>query len=156
VSVLQSFFVRIARRGIFAAAEALFPENDYGAPDFRSTDLVRRTFEYLEELPNEQRRLILTLFVFVEVAAPFLFFTPHSFSTMSVRAREVGVRALRRSRFLPMRIVGDALKATMTMMYMSHADALAFIGAHSACSRPSDPLAIPVRPGVLPGVRHEA
>jgi hypothetical protein len=37
--------------GIEGTAEVLYPENDFGAPDWRSTDMASRTLRYLEDLP---------------------------------------------------------------------------------------------------------
>jgi hypothetical protein len=145
------FFERSALSGLRATAEALFPENDHGAPDHLTTALVPRTLEYLGELPLPQRRLVTALFALVELAAPFLILGFSRFSKLSVRRRETAVRAWRRSRLLPLRLLGDALKATMTLMYMSHPAALAHVGAYAASARPLDPLQVPVRPDVLAG-----
>jgi hypothetical protein len=145
----RGFIGRSAEAGLRASAEALFPENDYGAPDFRATDLVGRTIEYLDALPAEQRRLIVLLFAFVELGALFLVFGFRRFSRIPVARREAIVRAWRRSRLLPLRLLGDALKATTTMIYMSHPAALAYVGVYSACERPGDALRVEVRRGVF-------
>ena len=148
-SMFESFLLAHARKGITATAEALFPENDYGAPDYRTTDLVGRLLGYLDELPVKQRRLLLSLFVFIELAAAVLIPGFRRFSRHSVPERERAVRHFRQSRFLVLRVIGDALKATMTLMYMSHPTVLAYVGAHSVCSRPEDPLQIRHAPGAL-------
>ena len=150
------FLERSAHQGLAATAEALFPENGYGAPDYKTTDLVPRTLAYLEELPAPQRRLLLALFALVELAAPFLIFGFARFSRLPRARRETAVRDFRQSRLLPLRLLGDALKATTTMIYMSHPAALAHIGSYAACARPADPLQVPVRPGALPGMRTRA
>jgi hypothetical protein len=139
------FFERCALNGLSATAEALFPENDYGAPDHRTTELVPRTLEYLAELPVAQRRLLTTLFALVELAAPFLVFGFRRFSRLSAGRREAAVRAWRHSSLLPLRLLGDALKATMTLVYMSHPAALAYVGAYAVSPRPLDRLQVPVR-----------
>jgi hypothetical protein len=150
------FFERHALRGLSAAAEALFPENGYGAPDHETTELVPRMLSYLRELPAPQRRLLLALFALVELGAPFLIFGFCRFSRLSVARRETAVRAWRQSRLLPLRLLGDALKATTTMIYMSHPAALAFVGAYAACARPLDSLQVPVRSDALGAIRaHE-
>ncbi|HVU02146.1 MAG TPA: hypothetical protein VHE30_10350 [Polyangiaceae bacterium] len=146
---MPSFLEANTRRGLEATAEALFPGNDYGAPDHRDTELVARTLTYLDALPGPQRRLIQSLFALVELGAPLLGLGASRFSSLSAPAREAGIRRLRRSRFLPYRLVGDALKATLTLLYMSHPKALAHIGAYSVCERPADPFRIPVRAGAL-------
>jgi hypothetical protein len=142
-------FERAAHQGLAAAAEALFPENLYGAPDYKTTELVPRTLAYLKELPAPQRTLLLSLFALVELAAPLLVPGFSRFSGLSVARREAVVRRWRQSRVLPLRLIGDALKATTTMMYMSHPAALTFVGAYSSCARPEDALVLPVRADAL-------
>lgn len=153
--MVASFFERVAHQGLAAVAVALFPENLYGAPDYKTTELVPRTLAYLQELPAAQRRLLLSLFALVELSAPLLVPGFSRFSGLSVARREAVVRGWRQSRLLPLRLVGDALKATTTMMYMSHPAALTFVGAYSSCARPLDELVLPVRADAL-GPQKEA
>lgn len=124
---------RFTNAGLGASAEALFPVNDFGAPDFRETEIVARTLDYMRALPATQRRLIQLLFAFVELAAPVLCGSFRRFSRMPAARREAAVRGFRRSRFAGVRLLGDALKATLTMMYMSHPRALAYVGEKSDC-----------------------
>ena len=135
--MLERFLQRHAEAGLSATAEALFPVNELGAPDFRATDLVARTLDYLALLPARQRRLLILLFVLVELGAPLLVFGTRRFSRLPVGERERAIRGFRGSSFLPVRVVGDALKACLTMMYMSHPAALAYVGAFhgSGCAR---------------------
>ena len=134
---------------IAALSEATFPENDIGAPDWKSTRMVERTVEYLCELPPPQRRLLLLLFLFVEFAALFLVFGFRRFSKLSVSRRTAALRGWRRSTFTPFRMLGDAVKATTTMMYMSHPAVIAHIGEYRVCDWPSDAVQIGVREGAL-------
>lgn len=150
----RGFWANRARDGIVALSEATFPENDLGAPDWKSTDMVRRTLEYLDELPPKQRRLLTLLFVFVELGALFLVLGFRRFSRIAPARRVVIVRNWRRSRLLPFRVLGDAIKATTTMMYMSHPSVLAYIGEYRACPHPDDSLSIDVRPDALVRVRN--
>jgi hypothetical protein len=143
------FFERRLLDGIRAASEGLFPSNDLGAPDWRDTDMVSRTREYIDELPPEQRRLLVLLFVFVELFAPVLLLTPHRFSNLPPRRRAQAVRSWRISRFFVLRVLGDALKASTTMMYMSHPRVVAYIEEYRVCVHPDDALAYPVRPKAL-------
>jgi hypothetical protein len=145
----QGFFERRAMDGLEAAAEALFPVNDYGAPDFLTTELVRRTLEYLDELPPDKRRLLLALFAVTEFGTLLVWPYFTRFSRLSPARREAAVRGFRSSSFLPLRLLGDALKATTTLMYMSHPSALSYVGAFSSCERPLDPMQLPVRGGVF-------
>ena len=133
--MFESFLLNPAKRGLEATAEALFPVNAIGAPDYRTTDLVGRTLAYWEELPAPQRRLLMLLYVLVEWGAPLLGAGWGRFSTLPVAQREAAVRRFRGSRITLLRIVGDALKATTTILYMSHPAALAYIGAPSGGTR---------------------
>jgi hypothetical protein len=152
--MVMGFFERRALDGLEAVAEALFPQNDYGAPDFNATDLVRRTVEYMDVLPRDKRRLLVGLFLLTELAAPLLVPGFSRFSRLPVQVREEAVRRFRQSRFLPLRLLGDALKATTTLIYMSHPLALAYVGAYSSCERPFDPMTLPFREGALSAQRH--
>ncbi|MBK8994655.1 MAG: hypothetical protein IPM35_02740 [Myxococcales bacterium] len=142
----QSFWMRAAIAGIAASSEATFPENDLGAPDWKSTDMVPRTLEYLDELPPRQRRLLVLLFAFVELAAVFLVLGFRRFSRLPALRRTQVIANWRSSRFLPFRVLGDSLKATTTMMYMSHPSAIAYVGEYRVCERPLDRVKIAVRP----------
>ncbi len=139
----------IARDGISAASEATFPKTDLAAPDFESTQMVERTLEYLDELPPAQRRLLIVLFVFVELGAVFLIFGFRRFSRLHVRRRTRAISEWRRSRFLALRVLGDSVKATTTMMYMSHPAVLEHIGEYRVCDRPLDRVRLRVLPDAL-------
>jgi hypothetical protein len=136
--MFERFLQCHAEAGLSATAEALFPVNDVGAPDYRTTDVVARMLSYLRLLPSRQRRLLLSLFAFVELGAPLLLLRLGRFSRLPVGRREQAIRRFRASSFLPMRVIGDALKASMTMIYMSHPAALDHVGASSGCGRALD------------------
>lgn len=131
--------------GIAAASEATFPENDFGAPDWKSTEMARRTLDYLAELPPAQRRLVSVLFTFVELGAVLLVWGFRRFSRIPPGRRTEVIRRWRRSRWFAFRVLGDALKATTTMIYMSHPSVITYIGEYRRCSRPEDALRIVVR-----------
>jgi hypothetical protein len=130
--MLRGFIERRVEDGIRGASEGLFPENDFGAPDWRDTELVRRMREYMDELPPPQRRLLVLLFVTVELLTPLLLLRPHRFSRLAPERRAQAVRSWRKSRFFLLRLLGDALKASTTMMYMSHPSVVAHIGEYRA------------------------
>lgn len=131
------FFDRIMLAGLSATAEGLFPENNLGAPDWKSTDLTARTLSYLNELPPPQRRLLWVLFFAVELLAPFLVPGFSRFSSLTPLRRAQAVRRWRRSPYFLLRVLGDALKASTTMMYMSHPRVLDHIQERKTCdSRP--------------------
>jgi hypothetical protein len=144
----MGFWQRRAVDGIRGAAEAFFPENQLGAPNWHEAKVVERTQVYLAELPPAQRRLLTLLFVFVELAAPLLAPGWGRFSRLSVARRTRAVRRWRVSRIYLLRLIGDALKATMSMMYLSHPAVLKHIEAYTVCHNPHDPLALAHRPRV--------
>jgi hypothetical protein len=111
--------------------------------------MVRRTREYIDDLPPPQRRLLVFLFVFVELVAPLLLLSPRRFSKLTPERRAQAVRRWRRSRFFLLRLLGDALKASTTMIYMSHPLVIAHIEEYRICEHPSDPVQYPTRPGAL-------
>ena len=150
------FWMRIATDGIAASSEAVFPENDLGAPDWKSTEMVARTLEYLDELPPRPRRLLVPLFVFVELAAAVLLLRFTRFSRLPVVRRTRAIRAWRRSPLLVVRVLGDSLKATTTMMFMSHPLVIEHLGEYRANERPLDRVKITARPEALSSPRDEA
>jgi hypothetical protein len=145
----DGFFARTAVDGLRATAEALYPVNDYGAPDWQTTEMVARTLEYWGELPPKQRLQLMALFVLIELGSTLFLFGFKRFSRHSVTRREQAVRRFRRSWLLPLRTLGDALKASTTVIYMSHSSVLAHIGMYSVCEHPDDPFPVLVRPDAL-------
>lgn len=129
---------RLLDDAIEGASEGMFPKNDLGAPDFEETEMLRRTREYIAELPPAQGKLLVLLFLVVELVAPFLLLTPRRFSRLAPAQRARAVRRWRRSRFHLLRMLGDALKASTTMMYMSHPLVVAHIGEHRTCGTGED------------------
>jgi len=151
----EGFWSRQTTRGIRAACEALFPENDLGAPDWQSTDMVARMRAFLDALPAEHRLLHHALFLAVELGCVVLVLGFRRFSSMTPARRAEVVRRWRRSRFQLFRVLGDALKATTTMIYLSHPKAIAYLEAYKTCERPGDTLTFPVRRDALARVRTE-
>lgn len=145
----EAWWMRFVVDGLTATAEALYPKNDLGAPDWESVQLVPRCLHWLEELPARQRNQLYLLFGAVELAAPLLTLSLRRFSRMSVARREATVRRWRASSLLPLKLIADSLKATTSMMYLSHPEALAYIGMYKACHRPGDPLQVEIRPNAL-------
>lgn len=140
----DGYLLRTAMVSIHAVSEAMFPKNDLGAPDYEGTDLVRRTREYLDELPPEQRRLVFALFIFVELATPLLSLRFRRFSAFEPDRRVKLIQDWRSHWFQPFQWLGDALKATMTMMYFSHPAVVKHLQSFKTCERSTDPLQFPV------------
>jgi hypothetical protein len=136
------FFRRLMTPGLRASVQALFPENDLGAPDWRATNMVERALDLFAELPPHQRRLLTFLFLFVPFAPLVLFSSPLPFVWMSTARRTAQIRAWRSSSFFLRRAVGDGLKATLTMIYLSHPEPLRFMGVRGGCAHPTDAFAL--------------
>lgn len=131
--------------GVGAASEAMFPANDHGAPDWRDTQMVERTVSYLGELPPPTRRLVMFMFVVIELGQLALFSGVRRFSKMSVARRDRILRAWKRSPLPHHKLLADALKAQLCMMYLSHPKVQKHIGAWKTCVHPADPNKLPVR-----------
>ncbi len=142
---MTSLINRIADKGLASLAEACFPECDSEAPDFKQTEMVARTHEYLALLPKEQQRLLTALFVLVELGSPVLTKTGRRFSKLPVAQRTAAINAWRASTFSGHRMVGDAVKGLMTMMYMSHPDVMQHVGEFRVCEHPDDGTGIRTR-----------
>jgi len=136
--VKDGFWRRRTLDGVAAVAEAMFPPNDLGAPDWKAAEVVPRTLLYAEALPPQQGRLVLALFLLVELAAPLLVPDLRRFSRLSRERRTAALRRWRSSRWAPLRLVGDALKAALSMVYLSHPLVSAFLGEYKTCARPAD------------------
>lgn len=144
--MVTGFLERRAFDAVRAASEALFPKNTLGAPDHEEAAMTERTAAYLALLPPEQRRLLLLLFVLVELLVPLLVvYRPRRYSRLDAGARGDVVRRLRASSLYPARLIGDSVKAVLTMIYMSHPRVLEHVGMYSACAQPEDALVLDVR-----------
>jgi hypothetical protein len=139
--------MRRAIDGIESAGAALFPENDLGAPTWKQVAIVERTLEWMDELEAPQRRLVALLWIAVELGSILL--TGRRFSRLSSDRRAEMVRRWRKSPFFPLKVVGESVKGALSMIYLSHPDVLAYMGAYAVCAHPHDPLTINVVPGAL-------
>lgn len=148
------FWMHRVQACIGACAEVMFPENDQGAPDWRTTDIVARTVGYLYELPPHTRRLVMAMFVAIEFGATFLLAGIGLFSWQSLALRKRAMHRWRGHWFPGYALLADALKAQMCMMYLSHPSVQHYIGAWKTCERPNDPLGLPVRTGVYSATTH--
>jgi hypothetical protein len=128
-----AFWANRARAAIRAGAEALFPKNEIGAPDHVEAEVEQRTWEYIEMLPGAQRRLIVMLFVFVELVAPLVALKLGRYSKLDPEARCDVVRRFRGSRAYLLKLIGDSVKAVLTMSYMAHPAVVRHIGQYSVC-----------------------
>jgi hypothetical protein len=141
--------MRRTAEGIRGTSEVMFPTNDVGAPDWQATQMVERTVDYLYLLPPRMRALVMLMFIAIEFGSPFMLSGFGRFSKLS-RARRLKVLEGWRKAKIPLfKLLADALKAQLCMMYLSHRDVQHHIGAFKACDRPGDALGLPTRHDVF-------
>lgn len=130
--------------GLHASCEALYPSTDSDAPDWEDTDLVRRTASYVDGLPPDQRRLLKLLFIGVELLS--LLLAPlRRFSRRPLAVRTRAIARWRASGILPLRLLGDALKSAVQMVYLSHPAVVRYAGEYKVWAHPADTFEIDVR-----------
>lgn len=154
MNTANGFWMRRTADGIGATSEVMFPTNPHGAPDWQQTQMVERTVDYLGELPPPMRRLLMFMFVVIELGAPLLLAGPRRFSKLSRERRLKVLLSWRGSWFFPHKMLADALKAQLCMMYLSHPAVQKHIEAWKACSRENDPLGLPIRENVFDETAH--
>jgi hypothetical protein len=134
----------LLRDGILATAEALYPVNDFGAPDYRSTDLALRMLAYLGELPPDKGRLVGALFVSIELGAGLLGGHMGRFSRLPLAERKRLLHAwYERDGSVYAQLV-EALKGALGMIYLSHPDVVRHMQSVKTCDRPWDDFKIDV------------
>lgn len=135
---------RSARASIGAVSEVYFPENDFGAPDWRESEMVSRTLEYMDRLPKAPRLMLYALFVAIQWLTPFLLAGVGRFSKRSLPFRERAIRRWNTWNFILFRYLADGLKAQLMMTYMSHVSVQRYMGVWKACEREADPYGTPI------------
>lgn len=124
---LARWVERTFRRSVDAVAEGLFP-SEAGLPGAGETDLARRTAAYVEALPPTQRPLLVLLFLATEWLTVVLAPLGGPMSARPPARRLAIVEGWRASWIWPVRLLGDAVRATMCMVYFSHPAVLATFG----------------------------
>lgn len=126
-AALLRWFDRTFVASVRASSEALFPA-DGVHPDHLDTDLADRTEAYVRALPPSQSPLVMLMFVAVEWLTPVLSPFGPRFSRRTPDERLALVDRWRSARLIPLRLFGDALRATLVMLYFSHPAAMASVG----------------------------
>ncbi len=126
----------IARAGFTAVAEALYPINDLGAPDWRDADMVARADRWLDALPPAPRALVIVAFAAVELGAPVLAPGSRRLSRLPPERRAALIRRWRVSPIPSLKLVGEALKQATTMIYLSHPAVHAHLGVDASGMAP--------------------
>jgi len=130
--------------GLRSSAEALYPPDPGGAPDAVSTDLVARALGYIRRLPPTQRFLLPLLFFGVELLPLLLAPWAGRMSRRSPQARRELVTAWRDSKLFPLRSFGDAARASLQMVYLSHPSVVRHLGEYKTVRYPEDTFDMPV------------
>lgn len=123
---------RTALSGFQAVCEALYPDNDLGAPSWRDTDMVERAAALWDELPPESAALLQGLYAGLELGGSLLAPALGPFSKLPVE-RRLALLKRWKAGFFPFRFFAEALKSSSTMVYMSHPKVAAYIGVTKAC-----------------------
>lgn len=142
LDLLDAVFVRCLR----AAAEALYPPSHNGAPDAEATELARRDEAYIRALPPSSRLQVMALYVAIELFAPILAPGGSFFSWRTPARRLAAVQGWRHSRIYPLRLLGNAVHAQLSMIYLSHPAVVAFIGEYKPVAYPGDAFQVEIRP----------
>ncbi|MCB9732578.1 MAG: hypothetical protein H6745_08195 [Deltaproteobacteria bacterium] len=145
---LEDSLLDVALAGFGAVSEALYPESDCGAPSHRDADMVARARSWFLTLPPESRRLLLALFASMELLGAGFAPALGRFSRLSAARRLRVVERLRASPIAPLKFLGDALKQSTSMIYLSHPAVLAHLGVYKSCDHPGAGL-VPVRADAL-------
>lgn len=123
---------RTALTGFQAVSEALFPDNDLGAPSWRDAEMVERANQLWDELPPESALLLQSLYAGLELGGSLLAPALGPLSKLPVERRLAMLKRWKAGLF-PMRFLAEAIKSSATMVYMSHPKVSAYIGATKAC-----------------------
>lgn len=130
---------KLALAGFQAVCEALYPDNDFGAPTWRTTDMVARAALLWDALPPQSRLTLEALYAGLELGGAALVPWVGRLSALPVERRYKMFERMRKTRVWPLRFVAEAVKSSSTMVYLSHPLAMQHIGAASECLRPAAP-----------------
>lgn len=132
--------------GLRAAVEGLYPPDPHGAPDGVSTNLYTRHLAYIRSLPPSHRFLLPLLFFGIELLPLLLSPWAGRFSRRTPQARAALITSWREGRIFVLRSLGDALRATLQMSYLSHPSVLRHMGEYKTVAYPEDKFDMPIHP----------
>lgn len=144
--VLSRWIDRTFLAGLSAAAEALYPPGDSGAPDGVATDLVARNTAYIRRMPTSTRVQLTALYVALELFTPILAPFGPRFSRRTPAQRLAVIMGWRHSRVYGLRLLGNAVHAQLQMLYLSHPAVVHFIGEYKPVDYPDDPFRVDIAP----------
>lgn len=123
---------RTALTGFQAVCEALYPDNNLGAPSWRDAEMVDRAAILWDELPPESALLLQTLYASLELGGALLAPSLGPLSKLPIDRRLTLLKRWKAGLF-PFRFLAEAIKSSSTMVYMSHPAVSAYIGESRAC-----------------------
>lgn len=124
---------KLALAGFQAVCEAFYPDNDFGAPSWRTTEMVTRVVTLWDALPPQSRLTLEALYAGLELGGSALLPRIGRLSGMSIEKRYKLFERMRTSRAWPLRFVAEAVKSSSTMVYISHPIAARYIGVPDVC-----------------------
>lgn|GEM_PF-2291547 len=124
---------KLALAGFQAVCEAFYPDNDFGAPSWRTTEMMTRVVTLWDALPPQSRLTLEALYAGLELGGAALMPWVGRLSGMSIDKRYKLFERMRKSRAWPLRFVAEAVKSSSTMVYISHPAAARYIGVPDVC-----------------------
>ena len=147
---IQTWWRSLALSGFGAVAEALYPENDLGAPSWQEADMVHRAGALWDAMPPGARHTMEALYVGLELGGAALLPRFGRLSRQPLARRTALFQRLQKTPFFPARFVLEGAKSSSGMVYLSHPAVLRHLGVTKTTAHPADQhLAIPVRPDAL-------
>jgi hypothetical protein len=143
-----------ALMGFQAVCEALYPDNDLGAPTWRDAEMVDRAATLWDELPPESALLLQALYASLELGGALLAPALGPLSKLPVAKRLALLKRLKSGPF-PLRFLAEAIKSSSTMVYVSHPRVTDYIGATKACGSVASH-GQPTRPNAFAGLLDRA
>jgi hypothetical protein len=140
----STWIENIWHTGLRASVEGLYPPDPGGAPDGVTTDLYARHLAYIRSLPPSHRFLLPLLFFGIELLPLLLSPWAGRFSRRTPQARAALITSWREGRVFALRGLGDALRATLQMVYLSHPSVLRHMGEYKTVAYLEDKLDMPI------------
>ncbi|RME93132.1 MAG: hypothetical protein D6767_01675 [Candidatus Hydrogenedentota bacterium] len=143
VVLVIAYREKLLRKPLESIGRAFFPENDFGAPSWKDVDLVKRTLDMNKMLPPKTGRQLDLLYLAAYWIFPIFVFRIPPLSLYSTKTQTKIFQKMAASRNYFIRSLADAVKASITMVYMSHEKVVKYIGEKDHCPLPNDPFKIP-------------
>jgi hypothetical protein len=130
---------------ISGCAEIIYPKNNFGAPDWETVEITNRCADYLMQLPFKQRKRIYLVFLVFEYVFPLLFLKYKRFTKLSATNRQKIFNSLHNSKLYIFRLLFDAVKGILSMIYFSSPEVLLYIRYYKKCFNPDDSFEVRIK-----------